>query len=88
MKLDCRIFGGWHVDNEEGRLDPSRTTPARCSQPEVRFDNPWALFDVYLDEVAETRAEATIPAWQDVLGGVDVFTESHCWAMVESLRID
>lgn len=54
----------------------------------VGFENPWALFDAYLGEVAATCAEATIPAWQDRLGGADVFTESHCWAMMESLRVD
>jgi glyoxylase-like metal-dependent hydrolase (beta-lactamase superfamily II) len=54
----------------------------------VGFDNPWGLFDTYLDAVAAACAEATIPAWQDRLGGVDVFTDGHCWAMMESLRID
>lgn len=50
--------------------------------------NPWALFRVYLDTVAQTCADATIPVWKDRLGGTDIFTFSHCWAMVESLRID
>ena len=51
-------------------------------------NNPWALFDVYLDAVAQACTDATIPAWQERLGGTDVFTFSHCWAMVESLRLD
>jgi len=54
----------------------------------IGFDNPWAPFDVYLNTVAQTCAEATVPIWQDRLGGTDVFTHSHCWAMAASLRID
>jgi glyoxylase-like metal-dependent hydrolase (beta-lactamase superfamily II) len=55
---------------------------------QVPADNPWALFDAYLAAVAQDCADATIPAWQDQLGGVDVFTYGHCWAMMESLRVD
>jgi glyoxylase-like metal-dependent hydrolase (beta-lactamase superfamily II) len=55
---------------------------------EVGFDHPWALFDAYLGAVARECAEATIPVWQERLGGTAVFTEGHCWAMMESLRVD
>ena len=55
---------------------------------EVGFDNSWALFDAYLGAVAHQCAETTIPDWQERLGGTDVFTEGHCWAMMESLRVD
>ena len=55
---------------------------------QVGGDNPWALFDAYLAAVAQECADATIPAWQDQLGGVDVFIYGHCWAMMESLRVD
>ncbi len=54
----------------------------------VGTDNPWALTDTYLDTVARTCAEATIPAWQDRLGAADVFTEGHCWQLMESFRLD
>ncbi len=55
---------------------------------EVGFENPWALFDAYLGAVARECAAATIPVWQERLGGTDVFTEGHCWTMVGSLRVD
>jgi hypothetical protein len=55
---------------------------------EVGFENQWALFDTYLGAVAQACAEATIPAWKERLGGVDVFTEGHCWVMMESIRVD
>jgi hypothetical protein len=55
---------------------------------EVGFENPWLLFDVYLDTVAQTCADTTIPVWADRLGGTDVVAFGHCWVMAESLRID
>jgi glyoxylase-like metal-dependent hydrolase (beta-lactamase superfamily II) len=55
---------------------------------QVGFENQWALFDAYLGAVARECAAATIPAWQERLGGAGVFTEGHCWAMMESLRVD
>ena len=55
---------------------------------EVGFENPWALFDTYLDRVEKECSSSTIPDWIDRLGGVDVFTPSHCARIIESLRID
>jgi glyoxylase-like metal-dependent hydrolase (beta-lactamase superfamily II) len=55
---------------------------------ETGFENQWLLFDTYLDRVAQHCTDATIPNWVDTLGGVDIFTYSHCWTVMESLRID
>ena len=30
----------------------------------------------------------TVPEWSGVLAGVDIFTLSHCFTAMESLRID
>lgn len=54
----------------------------------VGRDDPWKLFDAYLDEVAETCAAQTNDKWRGTLGGADAFTESNCWSMAESLRVD
>jgi glyoxylase-like metal-dependent hydrolase (beta-lactamase superfamily II) len=51
-------------------------------------DNAWLLFDTYLDAVAADCAERVESEWVGKLGGADVFTESHCAQMAESLRID
>ena len=40
------------------------------------------------DPIAEECAVLTEAEWLNVLGGVDVFTLSHCEKLVESLRID
>lgn len=55
---------------------------------ETGFENQWLLFDTYLDAVAQTCAEATVSEWSGQLGGVDIFTFSHCYAALESLRIE
>ena len=55
---------------------------------EVGFSNVWLLFDTYLNAVGEECARLTEEKWIDRLGGVDVFTQSHCDKLVESLRID
>ena len=55
---------------------------------EIGFENPWALFSTYLDAVTKECNDLTVPVWKDRLGGVDVFTSSHCAKIIESLRID
>lgn len=55
---------------------------------EVGWDNLWVVFDAYLDRVAQTAAAEVTPKWLGRLAAADVFTEDHCWVMMESLRID
>jgi hypothetical protein len=55
---------------------------------ETGFVNQWLLFDTYLDAVAQNCAEKTVPEWSERLGGADIFTFSHCYAALESLRIE
>jgi glyoxylase-like metal-dependent hydrolase (beta-lactamase superfamily II) len=52
------------------------------------FENLALLFDTYLRAVSQKCAELTIRKWIDKLGGVDVWTGSHCDRVVEALRID
>ena len=52
------------------------------------FDNPWLLFDTYLNTVAKACADATVPKWTGRLAAVDVFTFDHCFKIMMSLRID
>jgi len=55
---------------------------------ETGFENQWLLFDTYLNEVSKVCAEKTLEKWRNRLGGADIFTESHCFKLAESLRID
>lgn len=52
------------------------------------FVNLWHLFDEYLSELARVAAAEVEPKWVGVLGGADIWTESHCGVMVEALRVD
>ena len=52
------------------------------------FENLSLFFDTYLKAVAQKCADLTVPKWIDRLGGVDVWTQSHCFKVVEALRID
>ena len=55
---------------------------------EQGFANPWGLFDVYLDAVAEKTTELTLAKWSGRLGGADVWTKDHSFRILESLRIE
>jgi glyoxylase-like metal-dependent hydrolase (beta-lactamase superfamily II) len=52
------------------------------------FENPWLIFDTYLNQVTDRVVEEVLPKWTGKLGAVDVFTRSHAWEVVERLRID
>src|SRR5262249_36816052 len=52
------------------------------------FENLSLLFDTYLKAVSLKCADLTVPKWVDRLGGVDVWTESHCFKVIEALRSD
>ena len=51
-------------------------------------NNVWAIFNTYLDTVAEECTNEMLPKWQHRLGGAQEFMFSHCWTMAESLRIE
>ena len=55
---------------------------------ETGYENTSLLFDTYLDAVTQKCADLTIPNWVDRLGGADVWTGDHCYAVIMSLRID
>lgn len=55
---------------------------------DVGFENQWLLFDTYLDAMAKNCHLQVVEKWQLALAAADVFGEDHCFAMVESLRID
>lgn len=55
---------------------------------ETGFDNLAVLFDTYLTALNRKCADLTEEKWVGKLGAADVWTESHCARMVESLRIN
>jgi hypothetical protein len=55
---------------------------------ELGFENAWAVFDAYLNTVAQKTADEVLPKWLGKLAAVDVFTYSHAWETIERMRID
>jgi len=55
---------------------------------EVGAENPWVLFDAYLNAIVEQATDETLDKWLGELGGADVFTASHAFVMLEALRVD
>ena len=54
----------------------------------VGYANIALLFETYLDAVSQECAKLTEPKWIDKLGGIDVWTKSHCYSVIMSLRVD
>jgi len=63
------------------------TVPAEgLAPPDV--DNPWAVFDHYIDRVAASCVNKLTPKWAGKLAAYDVYIWDQCYSMEQSLRID
>ena len=51
-------------------------------------DNPWAIFDDYIDRVVIQCVNELTPKWSTKLAGFDVYIWDQCYAMEQSLRIE
>jgi glyoxylase-like metal-dependent hydrolase (beta-lactamase superfamily II) len=51
-------------------------------------ENPWAVFDDYIDRVVIQCVNALTPKWKTRLAAYDVYIWDQCYAMEQSLRID
>lgn len=65
-----------------------QTVDFQAIAKETGFENKALLFDRYLDAVTEKCTELTERDWIDRLGGVDVWTYDHCYALIMALRVD
>lgn len=63
------------------------TKPGKEMNPEDS-DNPWAVFDNYIDRVVIRYVNALMPKWSSKLAGYDVYIRDQCYAMEQSLRIE
>ncbi|KAF2716569.1 Metallo-hydrolase/oxidoreductase [Polychaeton citri CBS 116435] len=69
----------------------SSLSVASVIEPSVEkldLNNPWALFDTYIDILADYVTKNLADRWSDRLYGTDVYGRSHAMAMLESVRID
>lgn len=51
-------------------------------------ENPWAIFDDYIDRVVIQCVNELTPNWSTKLAAFDVYIWDQCYAMEQSLRID
>ena len=51
-------------------------------------ENPWAIFDDYIDRVVIKCVNELTPKWSTRLAAYDVYIWDQCYAMEQSLRID
>jgi glyoxylase-like metal-dependent hydrolase (beta-lactamase superfamily II) len=64
------------------------TKPGAGMDPGTAAENPWALFDDYIDRVVIQCVNDVTPKWQGKLAALDVFIWDQCYSMEQSLRID
>lgn len=55
---------------------------------EIGYGNPYALVEEWFHRMSRQCAGRLVARWGNVLGGVDVFADSHCLAVIQHLRID
>ena len=77
-----------HDDIQDNAAQALQTVDFFGVAEETGFENPWLLFGTYLDRVGQECASLTHAKWSGVLGGADLFTESHCGTLVEALRVE
>jgi len=65
-----------------------QTTDFNAIAAQTGYENPWLLFNTYLDAAAQTCAELTIKEWGDKLAAVDLNSAGHCDRIIEALRVD
>ena len=63
-------------------------TPGEGLDAKTAQENPWAVFDDYIDRVATQCVNTLTPKWSGRLAAFDVYVWDQCYAMEQSLRID
>lgn len=87
-RQDVRTQLAYVNDVRANAATARKTVDFMAIAKETGFENQWLLFDRYLDAVAQKCADLTLPKWGNRLGGAEVWTVEHCWAMAESLNVD
>jgi len=87
-RQDVEIQREYFQDIQANSITALQSVDFMAVAGEIGFENIWLLFDTYLDRVTAKCTELTEEKWKDKLGAADVFTESHCFKIIESLRVD
>ena len=87
-RRDVEIQQEYILDMQANAAQALQSVDFMAIAQETGFENPWLLFDTYLNAVSEECAKLTLPKWQERLGAADIWTAEHCFKLAESLRID
>ena len=87
-RADVKLHGEYMSDLETSGVTAIESVTFSSIAKEVGTDDPFLLFDKYLDAVATKCEDIMLPKWKDRLGGVDVFTFDNCSQMISSLRLE
>ena len=64
------------------------TKPGEGVDANTARENPWAVFDDYIDHVVIQCVNELTPKWSSKLAAYDVYIWDQCYSMEQSLRID
>jgi len=64
------------------------TKPGEGLDEGTARENPWAVFDDYIDRVVIKCVNELTPTWATQLAAYDVYIWDQCYSMEQSLRID
>lgn len=64
------------------------TKPGEGLDATTARENPWAVFDDYIDRVVIQCVNTLTPTWEKRLAAYDVYIWDQCYSMEQSLRID
>lgn len=87
-KADVRVQLDFMNDLKSAAAAALRTTKPGEQIDQADAQNPWAVYDNYIDRVVVQCMNTLEPKWRDRLGGYDAFIWDQCYAMEQSLRID
>jgi hypothetical protein len=85
---DVELQAEFYRDIKQAAATALATTKVGEEMNPLDKDNPWALFDNYIDRVAAQCVNTLTPKWSAKLAGYDVFIWDQCYSMEQTLRID
>ena len=85
---DVELQAEFYRDLKQGAATALATTKVGETLNPLDIDNPWAVYDNYIDRVAGQCVNTLTPKWSTKLAGYDVFIWDQCYSMEQTLRVD
>ena len=85
---DVELQSEFYQDIKQAAATALATTKLGEGLNPLDKNNPWLLFDNYIDRVAAQCVSTLTPKWGTKLAGYDIFIWDQCYSMEQTLRID